>query len=62
MLNLSTTPLEVEQDATRLRPSDVPEIVSDCRKFRSLTGWQAEIPLEESLRDILDWWRAQIRH
>jgi GDP-4-dehydro-6-deoxy-D-mannose reductase len=61
LLDLSTTPIKVEQDPTRLRPSDVPEIVSDCDKFRSLTGWQAEIPLEQSLSDILDWWRAQVR-
>ncbi len=61
LLALSETPVAVEQDPTRLRPSDVPEIVADCTKFRSQTGWRAEIPLERSLQDILDYWRSRIR-
>jgi GDP-4-dehydro-6-deoxy-D-mannose reductase len=61
LLALSTTPVRVKQDPERLRPSDVPEIVSDCSKFRSLTGWRAEIPLEQSLSAILDSWRQHVR-
>jgi GDP-4-dehydro-6-deoxy-D-mannose reductase len=61
LLALSTIPVSVEQDPARLRPSDVPEIVSDCHKFRSLTGWRAEIPLEQSLSAILDSWRLHVR-
>ncbi len=61
LLALSTVAVSVEQDPARLRPSDVPEIVSDCSKFRSLTGWRAEIPLEQSLSAILDSWRQHVR-
>ncbi len=61
LLALSETRVTVEQDPTRLRPSDVPEILADCAKFRSRTGWRAEIPLERSLKDILDYWRSRIR-
>jgi GDP-4-dehydro-6-deoxy-D-mannose reductase len=60
-LALSAVPITVEPDPARLRPSDVPEIVADCSGFRSRTGWRAEIPLERSLRDILDYWRKQVR-
>jgi GDP-4-dehydro-6-deoxy-D-mannose reductase len=60
LLSFSTTQITVEQDPARLRPSDVPDIISDCSRFRSLTGWCAEIPLRESLRDILDYWRSSI--
>jgi GDP-4-dehydro-6-deoxy-D-mannose reductase len=61
LLALSDTPIKVSQDPTRLRPSDVPEVISDCSRFRSLTGWRTEVPLEQSLRDILNHWRKTVR-
>ena len=60
LLALSEVPMTVEPDPARLRPSDVPEIVADCTRFRSQTGWRAEIPLERSLRDILNYWRKSV--
>ena len=59
---LSMTPcrIQVRQDPSRLRPSDVEVLVGDTDKFRRQTGWQPEIPLEQTLRDLLDYWRKQI--
>ena len=45
-------------DPERLRPSDVPEQVGDPSRLRALTGWQPRIPIEQTLRDLLDDWRA----
>jgi len=61
LIALSEVPVTVELDPDRLRLSDVPEIVADCTRFRSRTGWRVEIPFEQSLRDILDYWRQSIR-
>jgi len=61
LLGLSRVPLQVEPDPARLRPSDVPEIVSDCSKFRERTGWQTTYTLEESLRDVLEYWREAVK-
>ena len=36
-------------------------IVADCRKLEARTGWQPEIPFEQSLQDVLDYWRQQVR-
>lgn len=60
LLASAETKVRVEQDPARLRPSDVPEIISDCTRFRSLTGWRVEIALEQSLNDILDYWRQHV--
>lgn len=60
LLALSQVPLRVEQDPARLRPSDVPVIVSDCTKFRARTQWQPTYSLEASLRDVLDYWRRRV--
>jgi GDP-4-dehydro-6-deoxy-D-mannose reductase len=28
-------------------------------KLTDSTGWQPEIPFEQSIRDTLDWWRTR---
>lgn len=61
LLDLSDAQIEVVQDTTRLRPTDVPVVVSDCSKFRQSTGWRATVSMEESLQDILDYWRERVR-
>ncbi len=61
MLRQSFVTIRVAPDAARLRPSDTPLIYCSTAKFRAQTGWQPTIPLETSLRDILDYWRAKIK-
>ena len=50
-------PVSVEIDPERLRPVDVPTLVCDATRFRSWTGWRPTIPLNDTLRDMLDYWR-----
>jgi GDP-4-dehydro-6-deoxy-D-mannose reductase len=57
----SKVPIEVQSDPQRMRPSDVPEAVSDVTRIREHTGWRAEIPFERSLDDILAYWRAEMK-
>lgn len=54
----STVPVTVETDPARLRPSDLAECVGDSSLLTRLTGWQPEIPLEETLRGTLNYWRT----
>ncbi len=61
LLRMSDAEIEVVKDPTRLRPTEVPVVVSDCSKFRQQTGWRAMVTLEDSLRDILDYWRGRVR-
>ncbi|MCK5641936.1 MAG: GDP-mannose 4,6-dehydratase [Gammaproteobacteria bacterium] len=60
LLAESKIELTVQEDPTRLRLSEVPIVACDSRKFRECTGWEARIPLEESLHDILDYWREEV--
>jgi GDP-4-dehydro-6-deoxy-D-mannose reductase len=53
--------VEIRVDQERLRPSDVPAQVGDPSLLRSLTGWEPRIPLERSLAELLDDWRARVR-
>jgi GDP-4-dehydro-6-deoxy-D-mannose reductase len=57
LLKESTTRgIAVRVDPSRMRPSDVPVLVGDSAKIRSL-GWQPRIPFEKTLRDLLRYWR-----
>lgn len=58
LLGLSKIDIVVEQDPTRMRASDIKVLVGDATKLRQATGWQPEIPLAQSLRDVMDWWRG----
>ncbi len=60
MLKQSRVAIRVQQDPARFRPSDTPVMYCDASKFRAHTGWQSTIPLEQSLHDILDYWRAKV--
>jgi GDP-4-dehydro-6-deoxy-D-mannose reductase len=61
LLALSKVPITVKQDPERLRPIEVPVMVSDCTRIRERTGWRPQIPFEQSLRDVLDYWRERVR-
>lgn len=60
LLGMSRKPLRVEVDPARLRPTDVPMTVCDPHKFIAATGWQPVIPMEQSLRDVLAYWRERV--
>lgn len=50
-----------EVDPALLRPSDVTLQVPDTSKFSDETGWRPEIPIETTLRDLLDYQRAKVK-
>jgi GDP-4-dehydro-6-deoxy-D-mannose reductase len=52
--------IRTEEDPARLRPSDVPILWADTSKFRAATGWEPTIPFEQTLRDVLDYWRERV--
>jgi GDP-4-dehydro-6-deoxy-D-mannose reductase len=61
LLSLTNTRIEVQVDPARLRPTDVPVSVCNAGKLRAATGWQPTIPLEQTLRDVLEEWRRKVK-
>jgi GDP-4-dehydro-6-deoxy-D-mannose reductase len=51
--------VRVELDPERLRPSDNPIIVGSHARLTADTGWRPEIPLEQTLADLLEYWRVR---
>jgi GDP-4-dehydro-6-deoxy-D-mannose reductase len=58
--SLTTSRIEVRQDPSRLRPSDVPILWADATKFRRQTGWEPRIPFRQTLADLLEFWRQRV--
>jgi GDP-4-dehydro-6-deoxy-D-mannose reductase len=61
LLERAQVKVEIRVDKERLRPSDVPAQVGDPSRLKALTGWEPRIPLERSLAELLDDWRARVR-
>lgn len=55
---MAKTDIMVERDEARIRPVDVPVFTADITRLRRL-GWQPEVPLQQSLLDILEYERKQ---
>ncbi len=53
-------PVTIEPDPARMRPADVPYLVGDPSAIARDTGWRAETPLADTLRAVVDEWRARV--
>ena len=53
MLALAGADLRVEPDPALLRPADVPALRGDRTRLTAATGWEPEIPLDQTLADVL---------
>lgn len=60
IISRSTAQIKIEIDPNKLRPVDVPIIEADISKLNALTGWEPQIPLEQTIQETLDYWRARV--
>jgi len=59
LIDLAGVQVEVRQDPSRFRPSDIPVLIGDNRRLRAATGWEPRIGLDQTLRDLLEDWRER---
>ena len=52
-------PVRHEVDPDRLRAHDARDMCGSHDRLTEATGWTPEIPLDQTIRDTLDWWRAR---
>ena len=68
MLNtlISLSPLKskikVEVEDKRLRPIDADLQIPNLKKFKDLTGWEPKISFENTMKDLLNYWREEIKN
>lgn len=49
--------LEIKVDEKLIRPTDEKIIVGDITKLKEDTGWYQDIRMEQTISDMLDYWR-----
>ena len=52
--------IKIVPDPERFRPIDADLQVPDCSKFKKHTGWEPEIPFEQTMEDLLNYWRERV--
>jgi len=58
LLSRARVPITVKVDPGRYRPNDTPLLVGDPGRLRDELGWTPMIPIEQTLDDLLAFWRS----
>jgi GDP-4-dehydro-6-deoxy-D-mannose reductase len=59
LLARARVPIAVKVDPARYRPHDTPLLVGDPGRLRDELGWTPTIPIEQTLDDLLAFWRSE---
>jgi GDP-4-dehydro-6-deoxy-D-mannose reductase len=57
LLSRARVRIGVTIDPVRLRPNDTPLLVGDPARLRDELGWTPAIPIDQTLDDLLEYWR-----
>ena len=60
LLSFSSQKIEVQVDSSKLRKADIPLLLGNNQKIKDETSWKPEIPLKQSLHDLLEYWRKRV--
>jgi GDP-4-dehydro-6-deoxy-D-mannose reductase len=58
LLARARVPISVKVDPARYRPNDTPLLLGDPARLRDELGWTPTIPIEQTLDDLLAFWRS----
>lgn len=61
LVRSANTDIAVETDPERIRPTDIPLALGNSSKLKSATGWRCSYSLEDTLADVLNFWRNHYR-
>ena len=62
LINLSSlkNKIQIQEDPDRIRPIDADLQIPDTSKFTKHTGWTAKYTYEETISDLLNYWREMV--
>ena len=60
LISLSDVDVSIKTDKERIRPIDADLQVPDTSKFTSHTGWKPEYTFEQTMKDLLEYWRNRV--
>jgi GDP-4-dehydro-6-deoxy-D-mannose reductase len=59
--SLARGSIDVQTDPSRIRSIDQPLLIANPTKLRAATGWEPQLASQETLRDMLEYWRGVLR-
>jgi GDP-mannose 4,6-dehydratase len=59
LISLASKPIPTRCNTNLLRPADVTLQIPCVEKFEKATGWKVEVPFEQSMSDLLSYWRRE---
>jgi GDP-4-dehydro-6-deoxy-D-mannose reductase len=60
LVGLARRPVRLVTDPDLLRPVDLPVLRGDATRLHAATGWKPEIPIEQTVADLLDDMRQRV--
>ena len=60
LISYARKSITVTIDENKFRHSEIPVLKGDYSKLSRRSGWKPTIPIESSLKDILNYWREQV--
>jgi GDP-4-dehydro-6-deoxy-D-mannose reductase len=60
LMSLSTVEITAQVDKNKLRKTDIPLIIGSNEKIRRTSGWSPKISLDQTLNDLLEYWRKTV--
>lgn len=60
LMSLSSPDITLETDPKLMRPVDLKVLQGDNTKISTDTGWSPSIPIEQTLEDLLEFWRGEV--
>lgn len=60
LLSFSKKKIKIYHDPEKKRKTDIPILIGDNTKINKETGWEPDISLEQSLSDLLEFWRKTV--
>jgi GDPmannose 4,6-dehydratase len=62
LINLSTeSRIQIKEDPNRIRPVDADLQIPDVSAFVTATGWQPKISFNQTMEELLAYWRERVR-
>lgn len=61
LLSFSDAAIQIEQDASRMRPSDIPRIVGDATRAKKILNWSPRFSIDRTLEDTLKECRVRVK-
>ena len=60
LISYSDKNLNIKIDKNRLRPIDADLQIPDISKFKGISGWVPKYTFDQTMKDLLDYWREKI--